>query len=205
MVFAVLLAGACSPKGVDDSPTLNSPQKAAMHTYPLLDGRCQEYAELGATQVPIAADSVLHIFQDEAYVWLCASLPPASYGTGNLWIESPGLAAPLNLHVSAQLGEWPADHSEAAPQDASSDRWWNNKGWASNIMAFGGLRSRGERKVPRFLPAQGSEFQLSKERFGRGQWQLRLSLSGVASAEGGLTTIHLPSQKSDPPIEVEVF
>ena len=130
---------------------------------------------------------------------------PGSYGTGDLWIDSPSIAAPLNLHVSAQLGEWPADRPEEVPADATSDRWWNNNGWSSNIMAYGGLRSRGERTTPRFRPAEGREFQLAKERFGRGEWRLRLSLSGVASAEGGLTTIHLPSQTSEPPIEVEVF
>ena len=205
MVFAVSLMGACSPKAIDVAPGGIGSSSSETHSYPLLDGRCQEYEELGTTQVPIAAASVLYIFQDETYVWLCASLPPGSYGTGDLWIDSPSIAEPLNLHVSAQLGEWLADRPEEVPTDATSDRWWNNNGWSSNIMAYGGLRSRGERKIPRFRPAEGREFQLAKERFGRGEWRLRLSLSGVASAEGGLTTIHLPSQTSEPPIKVEVF
>lgn len=83
---------------------------------------------------------VVQMFQDEAYVWLCYPVPEDSYGTLDLVVDAPGLDEPVNLHVSAQLGEWRAGHRDEAPQGADSDAWWRVEGWWSNAVFWNGTR-----------------------------------------------------------------
>jgi hypothetical protein len=106
---------------------------------PMLDGACSEYENLKAARVMIDTDLTMQVYQDTDYVWLCIALPPQSFGTIDLQISSQGLPAPLNLHVSAQLGEWRADVPGDAPQTAASDKWWNISKWTANPLQFNGM------------------------------------------------------------------
>jgi len=142
----------------------------APQPYPLLDGRCDEYPAVPHEQHVIARDVALFVFQDRDYVWLCVTLPPNELGALDLDIAAPGLAAPLDLHASAQLGEWPV--GTAPPDDAASDRWGNQRGWTALTVPFHGMRDG----APAFAHPLARELQLAKQRFGRGAWQLRLHL-----------------------------
>lgn len=144
------------------------------------------------------------LFQDADYVWLCYALPAESYGTLDLVVDSPGLADPVNLHVSAQLGEWRADRPDEAPQDADSDRWWTVHGWWSNAVSWNGLRETDEGTQPNFQASEGRELQLSKARFGRGTWRLGFSIGAVRDADGNMQQITLPPEEMGK-IEVEIF
>jgi predicted lipoprotein with Yx(FWY)xxD motif len=80
---------------------------------PMMDGKCIEYQFLEkAKTTDIGSGIILYTFQDNDYVWFCYNKNKQSWGTLDLFIDSPGLDEALNLHVSAQLGEWPADKRE---------------------------------------------------------------------------------------------
>jgi hypothetical protein len=165
----------------------------AAPAYPLLDGSCAEYEALGATRVRVDQDVMLLSFQDADYVWFCFKLPSGSYGTLDLQIRAAGMEAALNLHVSAQLGEWRADRSDEAPKDANSDKWWKVSGWWANTLRFNGVEKGG----PRFLTGQDRELQISKAKFGRGDWDVRAEINDIAAGDDSFRTVRLPARPHD--------
>lgn len=172
--------------------------------YPLLDGRCDEYAHIGAEVIAEGDGISVLLFQDASYVWFCYTLPDRSYGTLDLVVDSPGLAETVNLHVSAQLGEWRVDHPEDVPQSAESDRWWNVQGWWSNAVAWNGTRETDDGPRPNFQASAGRELQLSKTRFGKGAWRLRFTIGSVRNADSDMKQIVLPAEGKEPTV-VEIF
>ena len=160
---------------------------------PLLDGRCGEYEALDAAVHKIDERMNLHVFQNADYVWLCYTLPPESHGVLDLRVESPGLAEPMNLHVSAQLGEWRADHPEEAPQEPNSDAWWNVSDWYSNALRLNGTRETENGRRTHFLWSEARELQLAKSRFGRGEWQLVLDIGMLRSTDGEMIGKRYPA------------
>lgn len=172
--------------------------------YPLLDGRCDEYRRIGAEVVAEGDDISVLLFQDADYVWLCYTLPDESYGTLDLVVDSPGLDSPINLHVSAQLGEWHLDHPDEVPQNADSDHWWKVYGWWSNAVSWNGTRETDQGPRANFQASKGRELQLSKTRFGRGVWRLSFTIGGVRNADAGMTRVVLPSDENGP-VVVEIF
>jgi len=178
--------------------------QAGAGQYPLLDGRCDEYRGIGAEVVAEGENISVLLFQDANYVWMCYTLPDDSYGTLDLVVDSPGLAGPVNLHVSAQLGEWRVGHPEDVPQSAESDRWWNVHGWWSNAVSWNGTQKTDDGPRPNFRATEGRELQLSKTRFGRGSWRLTFMIGSVRNADAELEQISLPS-KGEEPIVAEVF
>lgn len=163
--------------------------------YPLLDGSCGEYPVLAQAEYRIADEVVLYLFQDRDYVWFCYTLPADSFGMADLTIDAPGLTKTLNLHVSAQLGEWSAD--ESAPANADSPQWWNHRGWSGTTVPFNGanaaLDEAGKPKVDyNFRHTRGRELQLSKRRFGRGEWRWHIDIRNVADGKGGQRSFRFP-------------
>ena len=165
------------------APTLRAGETrpSAHPAYPMLDGRCGDVAALGEAHA-LPYGLTLHIFQDAGYVWLCVPLDGNDYGVLDMYLEAPNLPAPLNLHVSAQLGEWRADQPDSAPKTANSSKWWEIGGWLSNPLRFNGMIEDGSR--PNFRQNPGREVQLSKTHFGQGTWKIQLKLTAIAAAEG---------------------
>jgi len=166
--------------------------------YPLLDGACGEYADLGASSMTLPHDMTLSVFQDHNYVWLCTTLPPESFGTLDLVIDAPGIEAPRNLHVSAQLGEWLADDEGGAPETADSDLWWQISGWSAIPVHFNGYQGEGDALRARFIHSKGRELQLAKGHFGRGAWDLKFEFRMVRSSAGELETVIFPEDSASP-------
>ncbi|MCL1633318.1 hypothetical protein M2650_01475 [Luteimonas sp. SX5] len=167
--------------------------------YPLLDGECGEYPALAQSKHPVADDVVLYVFQDRDYVWLCYTLPANSFGMADLTVAAPALKKPLNLHVSAQLGEWPADEPNAAPAGPDSPRWWNHRGWSGTTVPFNGAKATldetGKPEVDyNFRMTRARELQLSKQRFGRGQWRWHIDIRNVADEKGGQMSLRFPKE-----------
>ncbi|WP_428406914.1 hypothetical protein [Hyphococcus sp.] len=160
--------------------------------YPLLDGACGEYADLGAQTVSLPQDMTLFVFQDQSYVWLCATLPTESFGAVDLVIDAPGLDGPRNLHVSAQLGEWLAADEDGAPETAESDRWWQVSGWSANPVRFNGYQGEGDAHRAKFIPSEAREFQLSKAHFGSGPWDLKFEFGLIKLPNGDYGTVTFP-------------
>ena len=162
----------------------------------MLDGSCVEYVGLSADRELLANGVNLFIHQDHAYVWLCYTYPPGSYGTLDLELQAPNLEQPLNLHASAQLGEWPSASEELIPKSPESDRWWNQHGWMSNPVWINGMDNSGEEARYRFKNAPARETQLSKGRFGSGEWRIKLTITSIKVAEGDYTVVQFPQDGS---------
>ncbi|WP_425409373.1 hypothetical protein [Hyphococcus sp.] len=153
--------------------------------YPLMDGRCQEYEALNAEQVEVSSETDLYIFQDDHYVWLCHTTPSAGMSWDDIELFSPNYANGLNLHASAQLGEWPLDEPAAQPKTSSSDLWWRVEGWWANTPGPNGMEEVNGRRQTKWMDITAREYQLSKDRFGRGEWMLRFHFH-MADDGGGV-------------------
>ena len=163
---------------------------------PFFDGLCDEYAAMGVPAHSLGAGVELYVHGGPETVWLCYTLPPDSYGTLDLYISTPALADPLNLHVSAQLGEWRAGHRDEGPHGASSPLWWKIDGWYSNAASFNGSVDTDDGRRPNFLASAGRELALQRSRFGSGEWRLRFQIGAVQLPDGERITVQFPSAES---------
>lgn len=165
---------------------------------PMIDGQCDEYSELGAMSMKIDDAVTLQIYQNQHFVWLCYNYPDGSYGTLDMIVDAPGLKEAMNLHISAQLGEWPAEKPDMAPSESNSPLWWNHKGWTANEVWFNGYRmhetDNGEEQVANWRNAPAREIQLSKTYFGRGEWKLRLDINAIQGKDDKSYSIVYPSE-----------
>ena len=159
---------------------------------PMVDGDCSEYAALGAHRETLAQDVTLSVHQDVHFVWLCYTLPADSFGLLDLRVESAALPKPMNLHVSAQLGEWPADEPAGVPQSPDSDVWWKVTGWTANWQWFHGIDRSGTPARTVFKFAPGREVQLSKDRFGHGPIELVFDIGRIRRANGSEFSLRFP-------------
>ena len=161
---------------------------------PLVDGNCSEYAKMASDSIQLSDDVMLHIYQDAHYVWLCYCYPKESFGTLDLQLISKKYLEPINLHVSAQLGEWPANNPELAPQTPQSDKWWEIEGWTANPVWLNG-RDTTTNQI-NFKNANARELQLSKKRFGRGLWEIQMEIRSIKGRDGEFYNIQFPEDGS---------
>lgn len=151
----------------------------------MLDGDCSDHA-IPQTEIHVVDDeTTLYVTQSRKYVWLCYSLVDSHGGVLDLRLESPNTNRPLNLHVSAQLGEWEADEGSAIPKSQDDPRWWRTPGWFATPLRFGGLGKGKKGSYPIFVDVPGREIQLSKERFGYGTWRLVFQMDRIYAATDG--------------------
>lgn len=179
--LAIALASFAMPSRAGDAPAP-----------PLVDGDCGEYAALGARAQAIGEGVVLHVHQDRHAVWLCYTLPEGSFGGLDLRVESDALPEALNLHVSAQLGEWPADRPAQAPQTGDSPLWWNHRGWTAHWVRFNGMDAAATPPRPRFRLGGARELQLSRQRFGAGELRLVFDIQRVRRTDGSFADLRYP-------------
>lgn len=168
---------------------------------PMVDGDCSEYAQPGARHFSAAPGVDLHVFEDQHYVWFCYTYPEGSMGQLDLRLSTPRLAAPLNLHVSAQLGEWPVGRDDLTPKNPDSDLWWNQDGWTGNTIQLNGMDTSGPKPRYRWKNARARELQLAKRRFGSGKWEFSMEIYQVKLGDG-LRTVHFPEQGKMQALEV---
>ena len=160
---------------------------------PLVDGDCAEYPSLKVSTLTVSKDVTLHIYQNKHFVWLCYSYPDGSFGTADLKLITSAFPAGINLHVSAQLGEWPLDKPELAPKNPESELWWNTVGWTANTVWINGMDRSGERPRPRYKNAKAREMQLRKARFGKGSWKFSLEIRSIKAPDGKLYDVVFPT------------
>lgn len=160
----------------------------------MVDGRCSEASYAENESIELGAGVTLHHYIDEHYVWLCYDYLEGSYGTLDLELDTPKLERAINLHVSAQLGEWPADEPDSAPQSGNSDQWWEISGWTSNVVWMNGMDDESDPPQINFKNAEAREMQISKARFGGGQWTLRFNIRALSLPDGGRSNILYPAE-----------
>ena len=163
---------------------------------PMVDGNCEDYERLGVVPIQIHDAVNLYFYQDEHYVWIGFDYPEGSYGTMDLKLKTPTLEKTVNLHVSAQIGEWLADQPETAPDTPESDQWWNNTGWIANPVWINGTDTTGGQRRYKFKNAGARELQLARERFGEGNWELQLQIRAIRQEDGTFTSVLSPADSS---------
>src|SRR5262249_6611727 len=123
----------------------------------------------------------------------CYTYPAGSMGMLDLTLKTPRVPEPLVLHASVQLGEWPLNRPDLVPPNAESDLWWNVSGWTANTIAVNGLDTSGPKPRLKLKNAKARELQLSKQRFGRGDWQLMLKIYGIQGTDGAKSDLVFPA------------
>lgn len=159
---------------------------------PLADGDCGEYRGLKAKSFSVSDDVELLIYQDKHFVWLCYAYPDDSFAMADLKLKTKALPVGINLHVSAQLGEWPLDKPELAPKNAESELWWNHKQWTANTVWINGMDRTGDTPRYKFKNAKAREIQISKQRFGRGTWQFSIEIRRIKGKDGKMYDATFP-------------
>ncbi|WP_421765041.1 hypothetical protein [Ekhidna sp.] len=168
---------------------------------PLVDGSIEDFRSLNVPPIELMSETNLYFYQDKHYVWIAFDYPDGSYGTADLKLLSPKLSDTINLHVSAQLGEWYLTEGSPRPDNPQSDLWWNHSGWYANEVWPNGTDNSGEEPQPNFKNAKAREIQISKERFGKGEWKLQIEIRAIQTSEG-FTSITFPENDFH---QLEVF
>ncbi|NER16562.1 hypothetical protein [Spongiivirga citrea] len=163
---------------------------------PLVDGKYDDYIALGIEPITISEGVDLYTYQNEHYVWICYTMPEGSYGTLDMHIETEKVGDSLNLHVSGQNGEWYLNAPGTAPDSPESDRWWNMNGWNSNVVWPNGMDRNGEDFRYRFKLTRARELQLSKARFGKGNWNLKMKIGSIKRKDGSYDKFEFPNDGS---------
>jgi len=182
----------------DESPTqVNLPEP------PIVDGFNSEFNLLNANAYKISEEVVVQIYQNDHFVWLTYNVPEGSYGTMDMTLSAPNLRDPINLHISAQVGEWPSNQPSLAPQVPESDKWGITKGWTGNPIWFKKMDTSGEQPQLVFKSAPARELQLSKNHFGKGNWEFSIEINAIKGADGNFENLKFPNDSET--FELEAY
>lgn len=155
----------------------------AAQTPPIVDGNCSDFpANSRKEKIADGVDLLIH--QDKHFVWLCYGYSDGSFATTDIKLKSKAFPNGLNLHVSAQLGEWPVDKPELSPKTAESELWWSFSGWTANTVWINGMDRSGTTPRYKFKNAKAREIQIGKQRFGRGDWRFSMEVRAIRSPDG---------------------
>ena len=171
-------------------------EKPKKYPPPLVDGNISDFIDLGIDPINLGDSVDLYIYQNQHYVWLGYTYPEGSYGLLDLEIISPKIEDTLRIHVSAQLGEWPSNNPDLVPQSPESELWWNMNGWIANEVWLNGTDRSGETPRYKFRNASAREMQMSKGRFGRGEWKMQLNITNIKGKNGEDYNILFPEDRS---------
>ncbi|MEP1033039.1 hypothetical protein [Ekhidna sp.] len=162
-------------------------------TPPLVDGNIDDFLQLGIEPIALAEGTKLYFYQNDHYVWIAYDYPEGSYGTLDLKLLTPNLTDTINLHVSAQLGEWLLKEGAPKPDNSVSELWWNHEGWYANEVWMNGLDRSEDEVNPNWRNGKAREIQISKVRFGKGEWKLQLNIRAIQTPDG-FTGITFPEE-----------
>ena len=184
IILFLIIFCSCKPQGIENQ------------IHPMVDGRNLEWDKLNKKTIELSKDVNLFIFQNESYVWISYDFPKGSFGTLDMIIETEKIINPINLHVSTQLGEWNLGDKENIPKTATSNLWWNNQGWTANNLWANGIDTVSY-DTPEFKIKNGDirEIQLSKLRFGRGKWKIKLEINAIKTKEGSFINLEYPENE----------
>ena len=166
ILVGLLLSGAPSPALASTVPQGHEPL--------LLDGRCDGEEYKGSASVDLGHGVTMKVIRVGSQLGLCIPLRPGSLGTLDLFLVTPRQRQPLNLHVSAQIGE----------RQLIGGRWpewafWNHRAWAAPWVPFEGFDGEGAERRPRWGTGAARELVLDTRRFGEGRWLFRVELRRV--------------------------
>ena len=170
--------GLLAQEGVVSVPETNGPPV-------LVDGTFSPGEWDDALSIPAWDGVTLYLKQEKGHVYVGIHCPDLMAPITDLFIE-PAEGEIHQLHVSAQLGEivLPAEGEEAPPWV-----WGHSPQWYANEVRWdAGERRRlietgmdeGRAQVVSMFPYDGFEFQIRREKFGAGEWRIRLEVPSAA-------------------------
>ncbi len=112
----------------------------------------------------------------------------------DLYVDTPQLEAAMNLHLSAQLGEWPAEGEPIS--GGSSPDWWQLNGWFGTTAHYNGSEMRDGEQRARFRRLNAIELVLEKSHFGSGEWALQFEVRNVPLGNGESADVFFPAGES---------
>lgn len=140
----------------------------------VLDGRCAEVEWRGSAAVELGAGVVFRAREDGDQVHLCIQPPTDGLGTLDIHLAAPTAGAPVNLHVSAQVGE-----SVWTPAGWSEIVWLNYDRWYGTPVPLANVEAGPEGPRLRFAPGTARELTLDKSRFGPLPWRIRIEVRSL--------------------------
>jgi len=160
----MMLAAACLTVPFADAPIL-------------LNGRCDEPQWMKAAEVRMSNDSRVLLLHDRDYVYFCAVPAPGDGAAFDIFVGHEDRT--IQLHVSAQVGERLLVGNAEPPWD-----WNNHKGWYGIPTPLVALeRGPDGRTHARYLQESDRETAVSKSRFGRLPWKVRLSVTSFGQGK----------------------
>ncbi|MCB9196512.1 MAG: hypothetical protein H6598_09835 [Flavobacteriales bacterium] len=157
---------------------------------PMVDGTIEDFVEMQIIPIVISENVNLYIHQNAQYVWFGYTYPEGSFGTLDMLITSQNIPDTLNLHVSAQIGEWYSNQPETIPNSPESENWWNMKGWIANPVWINGKDTTNDQVKFKNSPAR--EIQMSKLRFGTGLWKIKFKIKLIKTYNGEFSNLSYP-------------
>jgi hypothetical protein len=151
----------------------------------LLDGRCTDDEWNDAKTIASNQGHSIRMKRSDRYLFMCITYPEDSLGTIEGYLVSENQPTPLNIHVSAKIGdrEWQGD-------EWSERVWWAAEGWWSNPSRYNSVQE-GER---RFLRTPEREIQFDLDYFGRTGWKLMFDFYYGRNEDGTYDTVSLPAE-----------
>lgn len=168
--------------------------KAPVTTVPLLlDGRCEGSEWRSAARTPLENGMELLLQHNASQVMLCVTLPAESYGTMDLYLGSPAVPMPINLHASAQVGE----------RQRTTTGWpeWtfgNQRQWYSPPVSLSRATVVDGRAQLTFGNVAAREVVIEKEKFGRGPWRMMTEIRALGTDKQGSTQFPAGASADDP-------
>ena len=158
----------------------------------LLDGRIDAAEWRGAVQVDVTADLRLLIKQSQGHVYLAVDTPGRASQPMDLSVFPADLRV-YQLHASMQLAERQPTRKEPEP----AWRWGNHRDWLASEMKRDPERQQETLFIDQLHPADGTEYQIARQRFPGAAWRVRLTIDAVPGSD---TAVVYPadSQADDP-------
>ncbi|MEW6130249.1 MAG: hypothetical protein AB1757_24655 [Acidobacteriota bacterium] len=128
------------------------PVKIPRGTHVLVDGKISAGEWADARRVVASDFAVIYVKRDVKYLYIALDTTTGVLGV-DLYLDNRDNQSVLNLHASAKLGEREAEFGKW--QDWV---WWNNQGWAANVVRVDSFEPR------KFLRDQSKEFQIELSR-----------------------------------------
>lgn len=150
----------------------------------LMDGRCETSEWADAALVSSTQGHTLRIKKSDRYLMMCITYPEDGRGTFEGYLVTDKQKTPLNIHVSAKVGD-----REWSPSGWPEFEWWAAEGWWSNPVRF----NSAEEEETRFLPSPAREVQFDLDHFGRDGWRIMFDVYYGRRDDGTYDTVALPA------------
>ena len=170
-------------------PFLLAPAQAQSEITPpmgseiLLDGKCADDEWDDAKTIASNQGHSIRIKRSDRYLFMCIDYPEDARGSFEGYLVTEKQTTPLNIHVSAKIGDREWQGSEWPKWN-----WWAAKGWWSTPARYNSFRE-GER---RFLKPSAREIQFDLNHFGRTGWKIMFDVYYGRNDDGTYGTVPLP-------------